>query len=141
MHTGSVLYVVAAILVRPDGRFLIARKISGKPMAGLWEFPGGKINEGEQAEQAISREIQEELSLEITTCRLFCTYSYQKTDRTLHFTFFTCKFKEKEVALTDHDAIAWITPGELIAYEIAPADQIAADMILQSPEGLADNQT
>lgn len=139
MPAGVTIHVVAAILFRQDDRFLIARKRVGKPMAGLWEFPGGKLNEGETAEQALYREIAEELSLEITSCQLFCSYSYQKGERSLHFTFFTCRFREKEPILTDHDAIAWITADETGGYAIAPPDQQAVSLLIDRLRNLTDD--
>src|SRR5690606_37602687 len=61
----KVMFVVAAALVDPDNHVLIARRPAGKPMAGLWEFPGGKVNEGETPEAALVRELREELGIEV----------------------------------------------------------------------------
>lgn len=132
-----VIKVVAAILLDAEGRFLLARKKQGKPLAGYWEFPGGKVQPEESAENAIRREILEELNLNVTSCKLFCAYRYEKTDRMLDFSFFLCSFVPATPVLTDHDAIAWLIATDLPHYDLAPADRLAARLILE--KGLAIN--
>ena len=78
--------VVAAIITNGDGRFLIARKKEGKPLAGCWEFPGGKMEPDELPEEAIRREIREELSLTLMNIREFCHYRFQTSRKILDFT-------------------------------------------------------
>lgn len=131
MHIPPVIKVVAGILLDAEGRFLLARKKQGKPLAGYWEFPGGKVQPEESAENAIRREILEELNLTLTTCVLFCEYRYEKTERMLDFSFFLCSFVPAAPVLTDHDAIAWLSTTDLHHYHLAPADRQAARMILE----------
>ncbi|MFN8154222.1 MAG: (deoxy)nucleoside triphosphate pyrophosphohydrolase [Bacteroidia bacterium] len=131
MSGHSPMKVVAAIILRGDGKFLIARKKTGKPLAGYWEFPGGKMEPDELPEEAIRREIHEELNLTLRDIREYCHYRFQASHRVLEFTFFIAGCEETPMQLTDHDQIVWITPAELKTYHFAPADVTAVSLILE----------
>ena len=111
------ILVVAAALIDPDGRVLIAKRPPDKAMAGLWEFPGGKIEAGETPEQALIRELAEELAITVKEPCLapftFASHGYQKFH--LLMPLFLCRRWEGMPAPRVHAAIKWIKPRDLIA--------------------------
>lgn len=119
------LRVAAAIIHNADNKFLIARKKEGKPLAGCWEFPGGKVEIGESDLSALRREIREELSVELKEIQFIFEYTYIIADRRIDFAYFYARIDHGEIQLTDHDDIAWINREEIEKYEIAPADREA----------------
>lgn len=92
-------------------------------MAGYWEFPGGKVEEQENTEAAVQREIQEELGLTISINGLYSEYLFHYPSRTIHFLFFKCQLLTGELVLQDHDRIEWVTVPELTAYRFSPGDE------------------
>jgi len=119
-----LLTVVAAVLVDPDGRVLLAQRPEGKSMAGLWEFPGGKIGEGESPESALIRELKEELSIDVTKSCLapvtFASYAYEKFH--LLMPVYVCRRWTGEVTPREGQKIAWVRPQALARYPMPPAD-------------------
>ena len=114
----KTLRVVAAIIEKKD-RILIAQRKSGD-LAGCWEFPGGKIEEGESPEEAIIREIKEEFDTDIVVKEYLFTIEHQYPDFYLIMDCFRCALKNEDLVLHDHLAIRWIDPNEKADY--APAD-------------------
>ena len=116
--------VVAAALVDPDNRVLITKRPTGKPMAGLWEFPGGKATEGELPEQAIIRELKEELNIDITASCLapltFASHSYE--DFHLLMPLFACRIWQGEMRAMEGQELKWVRPVGLREYPMPPAD-------------------
>ena len=123
-----ITLVVAAALVDPDGRVLIAERPPGKAMAGLWEFPGGKIEPGETPESALIRELYEELGITVKPACLapftFASHGYQQFH--LLMPLYLCRRWEGTPEPREHSAIKWIRPRELIAnshaFPMPPAD-------------------
>src|SRR5690348_9263798 len=111
------ILVVAAALVDPDGRVLIAQRPPGKGMAGLWEFPGGKIEAGETPEQALIRELDEELGISVKEPCLapftFASHGYAHFH--LLMPLYICRRWEGIPAPRIHQAIKWVRPRELIS--------------------------
>ncbi|MCZ9306794.1 (deoxy)nucleoside triphosphate pyrophosphohydrolase [Corynebacterium sp. c8Ua_181] len=106
-----------------DGeRFLACRKKPGKPLEGHWEFPGGKIEPGETPEQALAREIHEELGLKAEVGPKVTTTTYRYEFATIELTTFYCTLVDGDLRLTDHDATKWVTPTEADNLTWAPAD-------------------
>jgi 8-oxo-dGTP diphosphatase len=112
-----VALVVAASLIDRDGRVLIAQRPPGKEMAGLWEFPGGKIEAKETPEEALIRELQEELGIIVKADCLapftFASHSYSRFH--LLMPLYICRRWEGTPTPREHSAIKWIKPRELIA--------------------------
>ena len=113
----SVTLVVAAALIDPDGRVLIAERPPGKAMAGLWEFPGGKIEPGETPETALIRELHEELGITVKPACLapftFASHGYAQFH--LLMPLYLCRRWEGTPQPREHSAIKWVRPRELIA--------------------------
>ena len=109
--TTEPLQVVAMILRLKDGRVLVGQRRQGDTSAGKWEFPGGKVKIGETDEQALRREIVEELGFTIPTFRFFDEVSYPYPNSMVHIRFYLCEV-EKEVKLEkfSHDDLQWIDP-------------------------------
>lgn len=115
---------VAAALIVQDDRFLIARRSEGRHLAGYWEFPGGKIEAGESAQSACSREVHEELGCVIAVDSYFLTCNHEYEDFNLSMDVYICHMMpgEKVTASEAHSELRWITPDEMDSVEFAPAD-------------------
>ena len=113
---------VTAAVIRENGRFLICQRAKGKNCELLWEFPGGKIEPGETAEQCIVRECREELGITLKVERELTDLVYPYPDRTVHLHFFITRVIGGRLQRKEHNAIAWITPDELTQYDFCPAD-------------------
>ncbi|MEZ5939449.1 MAG: (deoxy)nucleoside triphosphate pyrophosphohydrolase [Hyphomonadaceae bacterium] len=116
--------VVAAALVRPDGRLLLAQRPPGKSMAGLWELPGGKIETGESPESALVRELEEELSIRVEESELeaFVFASHGYADFHLLMPVFLCRRWGGELEPREGQAIAWVSADEIDDYPAPEAD-------------------
>jgi 8-oxo-dGTP diphosphatase len=123
--TVKLVLVAACALVDPDGRVLIAQRPEGKSMAGLWEFPGGKIEAGEQPEQSLIRELQEELGITVKPDCLapltFASHSYP--DFHLLMPLYVCRRWEGFVEAREKQRLKWVRPNELRNYPMPPADE------------------
>lgn len=116
-----------------DGeRFLACRKRPGKPLEGHWEFPGGKIEPGESPEQALAREIREELNLIAEVGQKVTTTTYEYDFATIELTTFYCTLVDGDLRLTDHDDTKWVTSTEAAHLTWAPADIPAVEVIASS---------
>lgn len=117
--------VVAAVLIDRDGRVLIAQRPEGKQMAGLWEFPGGKVEAGERPEQALVRELKEELGIDVTEACLapfvFTSHAYESFH--LLMPLYLCRRWSGVVEAREHAGLAWVKPDKLSAYPMPPADE------------------
>ena len=116
-----------------DGeRILACRKKPGKPLEGHWEFPGGKIEPGESPEQALAREIREELNLIAEVGQKVTTTTYEYEFATIELTTFYCTLVDGDLRLTDHDDTKWVTSTEAAHLTWAPADIPAVEAIATS---------
>src|SRR5690348_4098342 len=118
-----LILVVACALIDTDGRVLIAQRPSQKAMAGLWEFPGGKIEAGETAEEALIRELREELSIEVKEACLapFTFASHTYPDFHLLMPLYVCRRWNGTPVAREHQAIKWVRPKDLPQYPMPPA--------------------
>ncbi|MEY4249237.1 MAG: hypothetical protein RJA87_870 [Pseudomonadota bacterium] len=120
----NIVLVVACALVDVDGRVLICKRPQGKSLAGLWEFPGGKVEAGETPEAALIREMDEELGITITQSCLapfvFASHTYETFH--LMMPLYLCRRWSGVVVAKEHEALAWVKPNALSDYEMPPAD-------------------
>ena len=120
-----ILFVVAAALIDIDGRVLICQRPPGKQLAGLWEFPGGKLNPGETPEQALIRELKEELDIDVTAACLapfaFASHAYEGFH--LLMPLFLCRRWTGTPKPRENQTLAWVNPRRLGDYEMPPADK------------------
>jgi 8-oxo-dGTP diphosphatase len=112
--------VVAAVIER-EGRILIARRPARLHLGGLWEFPGGKRQEGESAPEALAREIREELGATVTVGPLLETVDWTYPGKRVRIAFFRCRLDGEPRALEGQE-MAWVAPADLPRYEFPPAD-------------------
>ncbi len=119
-----VLFVVAVALVDVDGRVLLAQRPPGKELAGLWEFPGGKVHADETPEAALVRELKEELDIDTAASCLapftFASHSYEKFH--LFMPLYVCRVWNGEVRPLEGQKLAWVTPNRMGDYPMPPAD-------------------
>ena len=118
------MIVVAVALVDGAGRILLQQRAPGRAMAGLWEFPGGKIEPGERPEAALVRELREELGIETDPAALVPTTfaSAPNGGRHMLLLLFVCRSWAGEPRPLDATALAWLRPSEMNAYPMPPAD-------------------
>ena len=112
--------VVAAVIER-DGKILITRRPAGTHLAGLWEFPGGKPESGESPEQALRREIEEELGADASVEERLDTIEWHYPDKRVRLLFFRCRL-EGEPRPLEGQEMAWVLPADLVRYEFPAAD-------------------
>lgn len=113
--------VVAAIAVR-DGKALLARRRPGESNAGQWEFPGGTIKEGETPQQALEREILEELGVRARAGPVVARSEYRYEDGAIMLVAVQAELKSLDFQLADHDRIEWVPLPDLLSYDLSPAD-------------------
>ena len=120
----TLVLVAAVALIDADGRVLLAQRPVGKAMAGLWEFPGGKIDAGETPETALIRELHEELGIETwASCLAPLTFaSHAYPDFHLLMPLFACRRWQGVVEPQEGQALKWVRPGDLRSYPMPPAD-------------------
>jgi 8-oxo-dGTP diphosphatase len=120
----KLVLVAAAALVDRDGRVLIAQRPAGKSMGGLWEFPGGKVNNGETPEFALMRELEEELGIETRPCCFspigFASHGYE--DFHLLMPLFVCRTWKGTPQAREHAALKWVKAHQLYDYPMPAAD-------------------
>ncbi len=120
-----LVLVAACALIDPDGRVLIAQRPPGKPMAGLWEFPGGKVEPGERPEESLIRELREELGIAVKEeCLAPLTFaSHLYPDFHLLMPLYVCRRWQGFVKAQEGQQLKWVRPSELRNYPMPPADE------------------
>ena len=120
----KIVLVVACALIDADGRILIAQRPQGRPMAGLWEFPGGKIEAGESPEQTLIRELKEELGIDVKADCLapltFASHAYE--DFQLLMPLYVCRRWDGTPQPHHHAALKWVRPKDMKDYPMPAAD-------------------
>ena len=121
----DIVLVAACALIDVDGRVLIAERPANKAMAGLWEFPGGKIARGERPEEALIRELEEELGITVRSACLapltFASHAYP--DFHLLMPLYVCRRWEGTPVPREGQRLAWVRPNKLRNYPMPPADE------------------
>jgi 8-oxo-dGTP diphosphatase len=125
LQKNPTLTVVAAALVDGDGRVLLQRRAPGRAMAGLWEFPGGKVEPGERPEAALARELEEELGIAVETAALSpaAFASADNDGRHMLLLLYLCRRWLGEPRPLDAEALLWVRPAEMAGLPMPPADE------------------
>jgi 8-oxo-dGTP diphosphatase len=118
-----IIEVTAALIRDADGRYLITQRRRGSHLEGLWEFPGGKRNAGEELTACLARELTEELGARFTVGELVDTIRWDYPDRTIVLHFYRCKLASGTIAPQESQAMAWVAPSDLSRYDFPPADR------------------
>ena len=120
-----ITLVVACALVDEDNRVLIAKRPEGRHMGGLWEFPGGKVNADELPEDALIRELAEELGIDVTKSCLapltFASHGYENFH--LLMPLYVCRIWEGDIEPKEGQELAWVRPNRLSEFDMPPADE------------------
>jgi 8-oxo-dGTP diphosphatase len=121
----KTVLVAACALIDADGRVLLAERPAGKPMAGLWEFPGGKVETGERPEETLIRELKEELGITVSEpCLAPLTFaSHVYPDFHLLMPLYVCRRWEGIVTPLEEQRVVWVKPNRLRDYKMPPADE------------------
>ena len=131
-ESGKPIVLVAAVaLVDADGRVLLAERPEGKHLAGMWEFPGGKVQPGETPEAALIRELAEELGIDVQASCLapFTFASYAYPDFHLLMPLYVCRKWRGIVSPQEGQRLKWVRPARLGDYEMPPADKPLVAML------------
>ena len=121
---------VTAGIIWKDGNFLITQRKSDDPtIPSLWEFPGGKIEEGETAEECLARELKEELDIEVTVKEQVFVNEHEYPTKIIRLHFYDVDLVGGNMKLNDHDDAKWITRDEIDGFQFAPADIPVLDII------------
>ena len=113
---------VIAGLINHNGRFLIAKRNLKKSLGGLWEFPGGKVEEDESPEECMARELKEELDIEVEVGELITSNKHKYPHGIFELLAYRVKHVSGEMVLNDHEEIKWVTADEMSNFEFPPAD-------------------
>ncbi len=124
-----MICVTAAIITDNDNRILIARRKPGKSLAGYWEFPGGKIEDGETPEESLARELKEEMNLVVRVGSFVGENVHHYEGFSIRLMAYQTEIVTGEMQLTDHDQVVWVTMDEMKEYRLAPADVPLLEMM------------
>jgi 8-oxo-dGTP diphosphatase len=119
----SFIEVVAGLIQDDEGRYLITRRRGGSHLAGMWEFPGGKREAGESLEDALRRELTEELSASFGVGEKVETVWWEYPERTVVIHFYRCRFESGTIEPQESQAMEWVSPERLKEFEFPPADR------------------
>lgn len=125
----KVVEVVAALIWDKD-KFLICQRPANKARGLLWEFVGGKVEQGETKKQALIRECQEELAITVEPHEVFTEVTHEYPDITVHLTLFNCTISKGQPQLLEHNDMKWVTSAEIPNYEFCPADEEILEKIV-----------
>lgn len=125
-----MINVVAAVIKNDDGKILIAQRNLKKSQGGLWEFPGGKIEPNESREEAIVREIKEELTIDIEVEGYLAEKVFNYSDKDVNLIAMKCRILKDDIKLTEHEDAKWVNEDELDQFEFAPADMFIVERLI-----------
>ena len=125
-----MINVVAAVIQNDDGKILIDQRNLKKSQGGLWEFPGGKIEPNESREEAIVREIKEELTIDIDVEGYLAERIFNYPDKDVNLIAMKCRILNGDIKLTEHEDAKWVSEDELEQFEFAPADMFIVERLI-----------
>jgi mutator protein MutT len=123
---------VTAALLERDGKILLARRKAGKHMGNRWEFPGGKVHPGESPQQALSRELEEELGIEARIGAYLGSARFADGRVDLEILLYRAEHLSGTFTLREHEAMAWVYPRDLETYDLADSDRELVQRVLRS---------
>ncbi len=124
------MITVTAAIIEKDGRILAAKRKQGLHLAGYWEFPGGKLEDGEQPEECLQRELEEELGIQSTVTEYLGESIFNYKEKSIRLLGYLTTYTGGKITLTVHDEICWLLPSELRFLQWAPADIPLVDKLL-----------
>ena len=124
--------VVAAVIQNEEGKILIVQRNLKKSQGGLWEFPGGKIEPNETKEEAIIREIKEEMDIDIEAKKFIGQKVFNYPDKDINLIAIECKQIKGDIKLNEHEDFKWVNKNELKNFNFAPADKFIINTILEN---------
>ena len=122
---------VTAAVLEKDGRVLLARRRAGDALAGKWEFPGGKLEEGETPEACLARELAEEFGIAAEIGAFVCSIEFEYRHFHVELLAYRARHVSGEFVLNDHSEIAWVKPEDVLSYDLASADVPVAKELLK----------
>ena len=125
-----MINVVAGIIKNNKDEILITKRNQNKSQGGLWEFPGGKIEKNETREDAIIREIKEELDVVINVDEYYGEKTFQYPDKTINLIALNCKIVDGKIKLLEHEDAKWVKKAKLTDFEFAPADEFIVNKLI-----------
>jgi len=126
----DILLVAACALIDADGRVLLAKRPPGRPLAGLWEFPGGKVEPSETDAAALKREVRHRLGVEIEAGQLISFVSHPYERYVVDLYLYECRITSGELASLAVHAFKWVTSAEFDQYPFTPADEASMNKLL-----------
>lgn len=128
-----MIRVVCGIIYNNDKVFICRRKPE-KSLGGYWEFPGGKIENGESLKESLIRELNEELRMDVEEVKYFGYNTHNYNDLSIELIAYTCKLKEWNGYMSDHDQYQWLSPSDMSNLYLAPADKPLLEKLIQFKE-------
>lgn len=132
----NIMINVTAAIIEHDGKILIAKRSSTSSLPNKWEFPGGKIEEGETPKECLQRELAEEFEVEVRIGDYFCESTYHYEHLSVRLVAYRVYTDEAIVIMNAHDEIQWVPADQLLAYDLAPADVPIAKKIIEEFENV-----
>lgn len=126
------MIIVSAGILRKNGRILLSQRKPGKQLGLKWEFPGGKLEQGEDPRQTLARELKEELDITVRVGDILDVQTQYAPERDILMLFFFCELAEGEPKCVDCNDIVWVEPNHLLDYDLAPADARIAARLAKS---------
>ena len=120
---------VTCAIIENNGKILIARRAQDQKLAGKWEFPGGKVEDGESPEECLKRELEEEFGIQAEVGEFITSNTHHYDHISIELFAFHVKYISGDFTLTDHDIIEWVAPAELLNYDLAEADVPIAQVV------------
>ena len=120
---------VTAGVIYADGLILLARRAKGRSLAGFWEFPGGKVELGEDLIACLHRELQEEFAMQVEIQKELGRRIHRYDDKAIELICFICQMRTYPIRLVDHDDLCWVALGQLRQMKLAPADVPFIDLL------------
>ena len=133
-YTSGTVRLVAAAIIEREGRVLIARRSPASKLAGQWEFPGGKVEEGESLQACLARELHEELGIVVEVGVHFHGGDYHYDHGSFRIEAFRVRWMGETMTLTTHDRVEWVLPSELPGYDLLPADVPIAQELMSTAQ-------